>query len=75
MLVFGAFSTQARLSDAVMLAAPLVLCAAGITASVTRMDRSGPLARKATVRKGFCRWIPSTMKLAARRSSASCSQM
>lgn len=31
LIVFGAFSTPSRLSDAVMLAAPLVLCGAGLS--------------------------------------------
>ena len=44
---------------------------AGVEASVTSTERSMPLARSATFRKLASRWMPSAMKSAIRRSSAS----
>lgn len=62
-LVFlGAFSTPARLSDAVMLMVPLVLCAVGLTltfsAGLYNLGVEGQMALGAIFALAVMRWLP-----------------
>jgi simple sugar transport system permease protein len=62
LLFFGAFSTPARASDMIMLAAPLILCAAGLTltfsAGLYNLGVEGQMGLGAVFALGIIRLLP-----------------